>query len=251
MENKIYPICYNKEHYAVVSNDIIQGKQDMTLHQARLLRLMITQVVKEDKDLKTYSCRIQDLAKFLNIDSSNLYRDVQKFCSDLLKLQVKVGSKNPKKSWAIFQWFQLAKYDDNGTLTLMLSNQIAPFVLDLNKWFTQYKLENILEMNSFYSIRLYELLKCQMGINQYDIDFSFSLEELRVFFCCENKYKQFGDFKKNVIHTAITEINEKTDLFVFVTYEKFNSRSFNKINFEIHMQNKKRVQGITPLPCQD
>ena len=70
-----------------------------------------------------------------------------------------------------------------------------------------------------------------------NIDFSFSLEELRVFFSCENKYKQFGDFKKNVIELAVAEINKKTDLFIFVTYEKLNSRSFNKVNFEIHFQN--------------
>lgn len=51
---------YNSEYFTVAANDIIKGKQSMTLQTARLIRLLVTQVVKEDKDLKTYSCRITE-----------------------------------------------------------------------------------------------------------------------------------------------------------------------------------------------
>lgn len=52
-KSKDYDMTYNAEHYTVAANDIIKGKQSMTLQTARLIRLLITQVVKEDKDLKT------------------------------------------------------------------------------------------------------------------------------------------------------------------------------------------------------
>ena len=85
-KSKDYDMTYNAEHYTVAANDIIKGKQSMTLQTARLIRLLITQVVKEDKDLKTYSCRIIDLAKFLNIDSSNLYKHIRTICDCAMKL---------------------------------------------------------------------------------------------------------------------------------------------------------------------
>jgi len=239
---KIYPVTYNKEHYVVVSNDIIKGKQEMSLQQARIIRLLITQVVKEDKDLKTYTCRIQDLATFLNIPSSNLYRDVRQLCDDLLGLKVRVGTNNPKQPWEIFQWVQLAKYDGNGNITLMLSNQIKPFVIELNEYFTQYQQTNILTMQSYYAIRLYELLKMTDGIEKYKSEFTFSVVELREYFCCENKYKSFKDFRIYVIETAIKEINLKTDLMVTPIYKKMG-RAFTHINFEVHCQSKKQLEG--------
>lgn len=231
-----YPMVYNKEHFTVMANDIIKGKQEMTLQQARIIRLLVTQVVKQDKDLKTYTCRIQDLAKFLGIDSSNLYKDVQKFCDDLLGLRVHVSTGNPKEPWKVFQWLQLAEYDGNGNLTLELSNKISPYVLALDKWFTQYKLGNILAMQSFYSIRLYELIKCQDGITRTEKDYhEFTMEYLRQYFCCEQKYKLNKDFKKNVIEVAVREINEKekTDIKLDVEYIK-TGRAITSVRFFVH-----------------
>ena len=43
---KKYEMTYNAEHYTVAANDIIKGKQSMTLQTARLIRLLITQGVK-------------------------------------------------------------------------------------------------------------------------------------------------------------------------------------------------------------
>lgn len=239
---RIYPIKYNKEHYTVVSNDIIKGKQEMTLQEARIIRLLITQVVKEDKDLKTYTCRIQDLANFLGINSSNLYKNILKFCENLLDKKVRIGTGNPKQPWELFQWISLAKYDGNGNITLKLSEQIKPYVIELNKWFTQYQLCNILSMQSYYAVRLYELLKMNDGLNQYTNNFEFTLKELRKYFCCENKFERISQFKQKVIVTAINEINTKTDIKVTPTYKK-TGRAITHIDFEVHCQSKKQLNG--------
>lgn len=241
-ETKIYPVTFNKEHFAVMSNDILKGKQEMTLQEARIIRFLITQVVKEDKDLKTYTCRIEEFAKYLDIPSSNLYRDVRQICDSLLEKKVRIGTGNPKEPWKIYQWMQMASYDGNGNLTLMLSNQIKPFVVELDRYFTQYQYKNVLAMQSFYAIRLYELLKMQSGIEQYRIDYEYSIKELREYFSCENKYSRIIDFKKNVIEIAVKEINEKTDLRVIVTYKK-TGRAISHIIFEVYLQSRKQIEG--------
>lgn len=233
MKGKIYPMALEKKHYTVLANDLIKGKQSMTLQEARILRLLITQVVKEDKDFKTYTCRISDLAKFLGITSESLYRDIPKICKQLLSRIIYVGTGDPKKPWKIFQWLQLAQYDGNGNLTLMLSNQIAPYVLGLEKWFTQYQIGNVLALDSFYAIRLYELLRCDDGVTRQERSYlEYTVQELRTFFDCENKFNQIGQLKEKVIERAIKEINEKTDIRVSVEYIK-TGRAVTSIRFYV------------------
>lgn len=232
---KKYDMTYNAEHYTVAANDIIRGKQSMTLQTARLIRLLITQVVKEDKDLKTYSCKITDLADFFNIPRNNMYRDIDGICDSALKSLVYVGTGNPKHPWKRFHWISLAEYDGNGIITLRLSDEIKPYVLELEKWFTQYQLKNILEFNSYYAIRLYEILKCEDGKYRNEkLKHEFTVEELKQFFDCEGKYKLFADFKRNVIEVAVREINEKSDIWIDVSYKK-TSRAITSVVFEVHI----------------
>ena len=141
---KKYEMTYNAEHNTVAANDIIKGKQSMTLQTARLIRLLVTQIAEKDKDLKTYTCRITDLAKFFNIDSSNLYKEIFKICECALDSKVYIGTGNPKHPWEMFHWISMASYDGKGTITLRLSDEIKPYILELEKWFTQYKLKDIL-----------------------------------------------------------------------------------------------------------
>lgn len=234
-------LSLNKDHYTVMANDIIKGKQAMSLQQARLVRLMITQVVKQDKEFKTYKTTIPELAQALNIPESNMYRDIRDLCESLIRLSVKIGTNNPKEPWKIFQWVQLAQYNGE-ELTLMLSNQIAPYVLELNKNYTQYQLKNILSMKSFYAIRMYELFKCDMGTRRYNENtdtMRYTVKELREFFGCENKLKQFGQFKEKVIEKGLLEINQNQESDLYVLYECHKiGKSIKEITFHF-------------MPCAD
>ena len=233
-------IDYNKNHYAVMANAIIKGKQTMSLQEAKLIRLLITQIAKNDKDFKTYRVNIKELAKFLEVPDSNLYRDIKNICDKLLTRIVRINTDDPAKPWKIFQWLQLAEYDGHGTITLMLSNQIAPYLLQLNAWFTQYQLKNILAMKSFYSIRLYELLKLTIGEDRKKkMEYTFSIQALREYLECENKFKQIIELKKKVLDIAIRDISEYSEYNC--TYEcKKTSRSITDIIFYLELKEQKQ-----------
>ena len=218
-------IVYNKEHYTVMANDLIKGKQNMTLAEARLIRLLITQIAQKDSELKTYTCRIADLAAFLGIDASNIYRGTQNICEKLLKQVVKISSGNPKKPWKIFHWVSAAEYDGNGNLTIRLSDEIKPYVISLNKWFTQYQFSNILSFGSFYAIRLYELLSCAEGVTRGEkASHKFEIAYLRTYFDCEKKYKTTAEFMRRVITPSCEEICKKTNYNVYARIEKTGRR---------------------------
>lgn len=233
MDNKPHELTYNGKHYTVMANDVIKGKQEMTLQEARIIRLLITQVVKEDKDLKTYKCRIQDFANFLGITSETLYQDVRTICRRLLTRTVDIWTGNHKERWKSFQWVQLAEYDGNGTITLMLSEHIKPYVVELSAWFTQYQLQNILSFNSFYAIRLYELIKCYEGLTRENESYhEFTIEYMRTVFCCEKKYETTALFIQYVINIAVEEINEKSDISIIAESIK-TGKKITSIRFHI------------------
>ena len=230
-------IDYNKNHYTVMANNIIRGKQSMTLQEARLIRLLITQIAKDDKDFKTYKVNIQELARFLEIPDNNLYRDIRNICQSLMSRTIKIQNGN---QWKIFQWLQLAEYDGHGTVTLMLSNQIAPYLLQLNAWFTQYQLKNILAMKSFYSIRLYELLKLTIGEDRKKkMEYTFSIQYLREYLECEHKFKQIGQFKDKILDIAVRDISEYSEYNC--RYEgKKTGRSITDIIFYLELKEQKQ-----------
>lgn len=227
-------ISYNDEHYIALSNDVIKGKQYTTLQQARFIRLMVSQIVKQDQELKKYVCRIQDFAEFFGISPQNLYVEVDKLTTDLLKAQVHIGTGNPKQPWEKINWFNCAKYDGQGSITLCLSEQIRPYVLELNKWYTQYQLKYVKKINSFYGIRLYEILKCDDNKSRETKDnFTYSIEKLREMLGCEKTNKKISDLKRKVVEKAVEEINKNTDYLVEVEYIK-TGRKITHVKFYLY-----------------
>lgn len=237
-------LVLNDQRYTVIANEVLKSKMEMTLIEAKLLRLLVTQVAKEDKDLKTYTVNITQLARFLQIPKNNLYRDIKTLIRRLMKRDICIHNKD---GWTVFLWLQQASYNDKThMITLMLSEQIKPFVLDLNKWFTQYKLADILYLDSFYAIRLYELLQCFLGESYFKKEvFEISILKLREYFACESKYKTTRDFLIKTVSIAIREINAKTELSVESEYikqkNKIVSVKFTVMpNFEVIKKNREK-----------
>lgn len=107
-------------------------------------------------------------------------------------------------------WLASAEYKNGeGIMLLTFSPKLKPYLLQLKKAFTSYRLNNILSLKSAYSIRLYELLKKWQYLNKWEC----SIENLKEKFGIEqDKYKLYGHFKARVVEPAVKELNEKTDI---------------------------------------
>lgn len=251
MDGKTYPMKFEKGHYVIAANDLIKGKSELTLQEARLVRLLIMQIAQQESDLKTYQCNVHDLAEFLNIGTDGLYRDIRDICRGLMNHDIGIETGNPKQKWDYIHWLSRASYDGKGIITLTLSDELKPYVLELSRWFTKYKLSEILSMNSYYAIRLYELIKCYDGlITNNDGTFEFTIEYLRVYFCCELKHKNNADFIKCVIDISEKEMNEKTDVSIYHECIK-EGRKFGKILFYVSPNYKKIKPAYKRIAAND
>lgn len=226
-ENAI-AIKYNKDFYVIQANELVRSKQDdLTLLEAKLIRLAITQVLRDDTDLKTYSCNVVDLANFLGIDNHNIYRDIQDLSKSLMKKSIFIKDKTQpkrkgKENYKIFHWIDYVDYTD-GVITFKLSDSLKPYLIGLEQLFTLYGYDAVIGLPTNYSIRLYELIASYQNMtvrlmpdtNYTDIpidknEFIFTVDWLRDYFNCNDKYPNTGDFVKRVIDGAVKAIVKNT-----------------------------------------
>ena len=86
-ENNTYEMKLNHNYYVVTANDLIKGRQKMSLREAQLLYIAMAQVVKEDTDFKTYTTTVPELLnlwELIRIAFTGIWRTfAQAFCSVL------------------------------------------------------------------------------------------------------------------------------------------------------------------------
>jgi plasmid replication initiation protein len=125
---------------------------------------------------------------------------------------------------------------------LEFSDKLKPYLLQLKERFTKYHLDSVLKLKSFYSIRLYELLKQWETLKTRTVE----VQELRnAFGIPDDKYKQYGHLKKKVLLLAQKEINEKTEVFFEFTEVK-KGRKIVMLKFDIKANQNNQHQIILP-----
>lgn len=242
---------YNGDLAVIQANELVRSKQDdLSLLEAKLVRLAVSQVLKNDQELQTYTCPIVDLAKFLNISKDNIYRDVQELAKTLMKKSIFIKdpdqpTKKGKPNYKIFHWIDFVEYKD-GQITFKISDSLKPYLIGLEKLFTRYPLSAVIELPTSYSIRLYELIASYENIKwrhlpsvpyTHDIrvapdEFYFTVDWLRDYFNCQDKYKNASDFTKRVINSSVEAINENTYMKVDYRIVKAG-RSISHIVFKL------------------
>lgn len=136
---------------------------------------------------------------------------------------------------------QSADYGDgNGVVKFMFSTAIVPMLMELEKQFTVYDIEQISKLSSGYSMRLYEFciqhLDKKTGKGWLDI----SLDELRFRFgLLPTEYMKMGNFKARVLDYAINDLNKNTDLSIRYVQKK-QGRVIVGFRFEFEQKIKKQ-----------
>lgn len=237
MTDNKYPMKLDEDYYACIANELLLARQSMSLWVTRLINLLVIQLVTEDTEFKVYSAKIKDLAAMIGINTGNIYEDVKKACIEAMQTVARIETKNPRQPWKIIHWLSRAEYDGNGTLTLSLSDDVKPYLIDLKRrgFYTQYQIKEILPMSSVYAIRLYQYIKCRDKLTRESLDtIQMSIEEARAYFECQDKFQRISSFKENVIERAVTQINgnDNSEYHIDVQYIK-SGRTISTVIFAL------------------
>lgn len=223
----MYPLKLNADYYVVTANDLIKGKQKMSLREAQLLYITMAQVVKDDKDFKTYKTSVPALANFMGISADSLYRDLESICTNLLQRVVKIqinDEDGKERKWKAFQWISYAEYH-NSELIVRLNDEIKPFLIDLMSHYSQILLGTLCAFKSYYTARLYQLIVCEIGEHPRvgKEEWSFTCDELRDFFQIDKRtYPRSSDLIRRTIKPALNELNESDFAYIW-DYEEMRT----------------------------
>jgi plasmid replication initiation protein len=224
------------------SNQIIEASYRFgSISEARIIHLLLTKIHPYDQDFKAYEISVSEFASIFEINDKNLHAKIKQHLSNLARRIINI--EKPNGGWLIMSWLSSAEYmEGRGVVELCFDAKLKPYLLELKSRYTQFNISDIVNFTSIYAIRFFEFVK----ENQFKADenggfqFTFEYARLRKLFDISDKeYKLFSGFKRDVIESAISEINEKTNFSIEVSYGK-TGRAVTHITF--NCQDKAKVK---------
>jgi plasmid replication initiation protein len=202
-EKKISP-----NHKVTKSNDLIETAYKLSLQETRIIHTLISMVEPDDEHFQVYKFTVKEFANMVGI-KGNIYQYIREIITGLQEKTIPIKQ---DKSTLVVNWLASAEYfPGEGYVELEISSKLKPFLLNMKKRFTSYQLKYILQLSSFYSIRIYELLKQYQFLRHKTR--TIPLETLREWIGLEpHTYQQYGHFKNRILSKAQEDINEVTDM---------------------------------------
>ena len=236
----------SKSDLVVKSNRLNSAIQNLSLAELRIIQLAIVDARETGKGLSTETpLRIDGLryAEAFNTTRQNGYIRMKEAEETLFNRRFSFTDSEGKLVKS--RWIQRVRYLDNeGAIELAFTMDVVKAITRLNgaeEFFTQYLLNQTANLNSVYSVRLYELLvQWKAAVKTPMFDLAIFRQQLGL---ADNEYKAMCNFKIRVLDLAVNEINEKTDLTVSYTQEK-RGRTITGFKFTVRTKDKSK-EAIT------
>jgi plasmid replication initiation protein len=222
----------------VKSNKVVEASYMLSLAEQRVLLCCIAKidsmaVLTEDY---RFEVTVLEFANLIGIDNlSNTYRDLKTASEKLYERSVIIDDPepdNPKIIKRKTRWISSIDYlPGEGKVVLCFAVDIIPYLSQLSREFTQYKLTHVTRFESVYSIRLYELLAQWISVGEREIEVEWFKRQFQV----EDKYSRVVDLKKRVIDPAVKEINDHSNFWVTFEQRK-RGRTITHFQFQFGLK---------------
>lgn len=221
-----------KNNLVVKSNQLIEAKYELNLNEQKIILYAVSKLDREKENFNLLSLNIRKFTELLGTTQER-YTEIREIVRELRGKEIIIKTEERE---LITGWLSSIEYlKDKGIIELEFSQKLIPYLLQLKSKFTRYQLENILNLKSKYSIRLYELMKQYESIGKRE----FKLKELKKILFVENQYERMYDLERFVLKPAEEEINKNTD--IFINYEKIKTgRRITGFLFKIESKDQRK-----------
>lgn len=226
----------------VKDNALIEASHKLSESEQRLVLLAILKgrefcdSIEELKD-KELIIHAEDYMKAFGVERQSAYEALKKAVLGLFEAKWGYRFVNSKGNIEVAyeRFTQSAKYVENeATVKFMFANSIIPMLVELERNFTSYEIEQVANLQSRYAMRLYECLIRFKASKLLNI----TLDELRFRFgLLDTEYKVMSDFKKRVLDMAVKDINDNTDITVSYDQHK-QGRTITGFTFKFKQKAK-------------
>lgn len=198
-------------------NALIEATYRLSLAEQRLLLLVISKI---DSRAGTTTAETEivvtakELSDVYDLHGKEGYATLKDVAERLFSRAVIIERPDPQRPHTErtrTRWVSAIDYASrDGCLSLYLAPKVIPYLTQLAREFTTYRLRHVSAMRSIHAIRLYEMLAQWRENGQLRIP----VETLKSRLGVATQYKRMYDFKQWVIRPAIVQINTHSDLWV-------------------------------------
>jgi plasmid replication initiation protein len=242
-------------------NRLAEARYELTPREQKLVLYVISMIEPEDEFFKLHKINVKHFAEIAGLDSNALYKELREVALQIkskplvINGHIEPGDTNPTE--LITSWFADVVIQPNGDgyIGVSISERLKPYLLQVKREFFRYRLAYVLHLRSGYAIRLYQWAKRW----QYAGKRRISIDELRVVMgtveltpkgnISKTLLALYKDFKKRALLPAVTEINQKTDIFVsFIENKIQGAKAVESLTFTISENVNKSELEAVPIP---
>jgi plasmid replication initiation protein len=242
-------------------NRLAEARYELTPREQKLVLYVISMIEPEDEFFKLHKINVKHFAEIAGLDSNALYKELREVALQIkskplvINGHIEPGDTNPTE--LITSWFADVVIQPNGDgyIGVSISERLKPYLLQVKREFFRYRLAYVLHLRSGYAIRLYQWAKRW----QYAGKRRISIDELRVVMgtveltpkgnISKTLLALYKDFKKRALLPAVTEINQRTDIFVsFIENKIQGAKAVESLTFTISENANKSELEAVPIP---
>lgn len=225
-------VCLSKRTLKKVykSNDLIEASYQLSVAEQRILLMCMVKIdsrkpMGTNREFKITAIEYSDT---FGVPVKQAYEVLQDASESLYERHIKMIDDEGHWSRKI-RWLQeKAVYrQGHGAISLVFSDRVKNELAMLVPPYTKYQLNRVSGLNSYYSMRIYEILIQFKRTGLVRI----SLEKFKIRLGLEDKYRRFADFKRRVIIPAVSELESKSNLKIDWFELRRGSRSVNHLEF--------------------
>ena len=202
-----------KKELIVKDNALINARYSLELTEQRIVLLAILKA-RENKTPHNQELIVtaQSYITAFNVHRNTAYKTLKTACDNLFTRQFTYQryNSNGNIEQVRSRWVQSVIYAENESyIKIKFTDEILPLVTMLEKHFTSYELQQVANLKSVHSIRLYELLIQYRTVGKVEINLSDLRLKLGI---ADGKYPTMNNFKARVLDVGIQQINEHSDI---------------------------------------
>jgi len=222
------------------SEFIVRARYKLNPLAIKFISTIIANLKQNDEYNQEYVFKVNEFKELTGQKTNRIYELLDETTEELLNNPLKI----PLEDGGFFKanWVADAEYKKgSGIISFTISPKLRPYLIEAQKKFLKYKLENILPLKSGYSIRMYEILKDYYNTQaRYGnrVEKIIEVAKLREMLQIPKSYQYSSHIKRHILEKSKQELAEHTD--IIFSYEEIKTgRKVTHLKFTIAPNPKK------------
>src|SRR5690606_9630889 len=126
------------------SNLLIEANYKLGVVEQKIILCLASNIQPTDSDFKTYILPIKEFSKLIGLKGTPKYTELRQIMKELM--QKAFGVRVDKEVIQV-SWLSYVDYNESeGTIEIRFDPVLRPYLLELKREFTSYKLENVVKL---------------------------------------------------------------------------------------------------------